>query len=112
MSESTPLRIRTRIDGVETTTEAPNDEAYWAARLGTREGRIAALDEAARCWAEGRRPPRAIELFLAAAFSGYLATPRGRLERDFLRVLKASSHDTVHQVWLRLCRSSQNSDSG
>ena len=82
-------------------------EALAAADLSTREGRIAAIGRTAEALLASRDPAL---IFVGSALQAWLETDRGRLERDYLRVLAPRSHLTVARVWRALCAHAQNSD--
>lgn len=103
-----PLRVVTRNADGQTTEHlaATLAEVRAAVNLDTREGRIAAIGAAAEALLASRVPAL---VFVGSALRAWLSTDRGRLERDFLRVLEPRSHLTVARVW-RALRGPQNSE--
>jgi hypothetical protein len=67
----------------------------------TREGRVRLIGEAAQALLDGRAPGKAAALFLGGALAGWLREG-GNLERDFFKVIRPKSHDTVQRVWARI----------
>lgn len=106
-----PVRILTHSADGSTVEHvgASVPEALAAADLGKREGRIALLGELAEALLAGKQPTRAAALFVGGALLAWLETDRGRLERDFFRVLEPRSHLTVARCW-RALRARQNSE--
>ncbi len=109
MSARPLFRVTTRRDG-ETVEHigATLAEATAAASLDRREGRIAAIASVAEALLAGEQPTRADALFVGSALSAWLTTDRGKLERDFFRVLRPRSHATVARIWRALQNSVKN----
>jgi hypothetical protein len=67
----------------------------------SREGRIALIGAVAQALLDGRLPSNEARLFVGGALMAWLEQG-GHLERNFLRVRKPQSHNTVVRVWARL----------
>jgi hypothetical protein len=64
----------------------------------TREGRIALIGEVGKALLDGRSPSREACMFVGGALLGWLEQG-GDLARDFLKVVKAKSHNTPARIW-------------
>ncbi len=74
-------------------------EALAAADLDTCRGRIAAIGRVAEALlASGISD----HVFVGSALLAWLQTDRGKLERDFFRVLAPRSRHTVARIWREL----------
>ena len=67
----------------------------------SREGRVALLGAAFEALMRGELPSPEARMFLASAGLAWLARG-GDLQRDYLRVVKAQSHNTPARIWQRL----------
>jgi hypothetical protein len=67
----------------------------------TREDRVRLIGEAAQALLEGREPGKAAALFLGGALAGWLSDG-GDLVKDYFKIVRPKSHDTVQRVWARI----------
>lgn len=67
----------------------------------SREGRVALLGQAFEALMRGELPSPEARMFLASAGLAWLARG-GDFQRDYLRVVKAQSHNTPARIWRRL----------